>query len=88
MTDDVGAIARGLTKGQREAVLASKGNGLWSDGRFDFVGARRAAGELYDTLIAPAEPNGLWATYSLTPLGLAVRAHLLATRTSGEGDRG
>lgn len=73
---DIAAIAAGLTKAQREAISASVGNGLWNDGRFTFSAPRTAAQELYDWLVEPAEANGLWACYRLTPLGLQVRAYL------------
>jgi hypothetical protein len=81
---DVAEIARGLTKAQQAAIFCSFGEGLWRDGRFDFVGHRRAAQELYGSLVEPSKPNGLWATYRLTPLGLAVREYLLAN-DKGEG---
>jgi len=66
-------IAEGLTKPQSDALRHSRGNGLWGDGRFTFVGDRRAAQELYDTLVEASAPNGMWATYRLTPLGIEVR---------------
>jgi hypothetical protein len=69
-----------LNEAQRAALLASTGNGLWGDGRFDFVGDRRGANELYDTgLIEPADANGLWACYRLTDSGRAALATLLPT---------
>ena len=70
-------VSTALTEAQRAALLASVGNGLWNDGRFDFAGVRGAASQLYDTgLIEPADANGLWACYRLTDAGRAVAASL------------
>ena len=63
---DVAAIARGLTKAQRAALTWPKEPQL-------------VPNTLYSQTIAAIERRGLSdpQTYHLTPLGLAIRAHLL-----------
>lgn len=77
MTDDVGAIAAGLTKAQRHAIHRL-------DGEWRFLGLASRPDKCHPVIERWNRPYGGF-NYRLTPLGLAVRAHLLASQTSGEG---
>lgn len=71
---DIAAIVRGLTRAQRKAIK----NATWNDER----------GEWRAFAMFPADRNlrskgltlGMWAV--LTPLGLAVRQHILKEQAS------
>ena len=64
---DVAEIARGLTKAQREAVMGRFGwNSPWA----------QESGEADLERLGIWNPRKLRWTQVLTPLGLAVRAHL------------
>jgi hypothetical protein len=67
MSDDVAKIAKGLTKAQRAALVASP----WS------MMKQYDAGILDLLLLGLLQRDGLG--HSLSPLGLAVRAHLERT---------
>ena len=84
MTSDIAKIAAGLTKAQREAILNAEEMGWWPDNilvRTDVP--TNTWRKLVDHwLIDPSEHSR-----RLTPLGLAVRAHLLAASPlRGEGE--
>jgi len=91
MTEDVGAIAWGLTKAQREVVLLASSEvprpayALRSD--YD---GRRACWDIRKTGVF--EKVGVRGSqhwhYRLNERGVALQTHLLASQTSGEGDRG
>jgi hypothetical protein len=70
MTRDVEGVAKGLTEAQRRAILAARPS---YDGLRDCV---FAAGMTRKALRERGIGHGDWCY--LTPLGLAVRAHLLA----------
>jgi hypothetical protein len=77
MTDDLAALAAGLTKAQREAVMFGKCGLRSSHDEYssDCICAADASDDLCPLGLAywrNRYPNGI----VLTPLGLALRAHL------------
>ena len=63
-------IAKGLTKAQREAVIASSSKGIvWEKPRYR---ALRQKGLMFERM------------RTLTPLGLAVRQHIMEQSTESE----
>lgn len=75
MTDEAAAIARGLTKAQREALLSALDIG------FAFI-TTFAYGRSAKALHRIGLTNLSWAPSSLTPLGLAVRAALQSEQSA------
>lgn len=67
-TPDLAAIVRGLTKAQRKAII----NATWNEERGEWRAFAMFPADR--NLRAKGLTNGMWAP--LTPLGLAVRAHL------------
>lgn len=66
--DDVAKIAAGLTKAQRDAVLNTRGPDADGLAWFALGSARGLPGEIKQRTVVG---------HCLTPLGLAVRAHLM-----------
>jgi hypothetical protein len=78
---DVAAIAAGLTPGARRAVCRMTGE--WQFGgkaTFDHNGAWNASWKAKAAVEREVQKDGKYSGYAfrLTPLGLAVRAHLLS----------
>lgn len=69
---DLDNLARGLTDAQREAIR----RGGIGDERMTTVNALRRKGLMH---LRIDSPNGRWGFMELTPLGLALRAHIERT---------